>query len=341
MCSFYYTRFGDLKCSYHTVAKKDQTSGNLDNQTDNLDIDDLLENARDLYMKKQTVVTHPIHSSEMHIANPYSDGSSNGVTTAIRINGTMHYNMSGSPPLGYDGSPRGKGKPSHNAHNKRGGYHYFGKSSGGKGAYIANGVTGGGSMSTHGYPHSRGHSHHHSQHHHHHHHHANSGPHAQNLALAYSNGYLNGYGEENGYGFDQTSVSPTKINGVGGLPPLSSVGGPGQVSQSSPTPEQIQQQMQHPPPIPPPITHLHQAFTHPPTDTSTLPPPPPLPPQQQLLPSSSTATITATSNSSNIINNSGSGSGKPSSNGSSSKYQGIRGNMGTRTKQTSPVKDMK
>ena len=61
------TRFGDLKCSYHTVAKKDQTSGALDNKADNLDIEDLIENARDLYLKKQTVVIHPIHSTEMHI----------------------------------------------------------------------------------------------------------------------------------------------------------------------------------------------------------------------------------------------------------------------------------
>uniref|UniRef100_A0A0B7AZ84 Uncharacterized protein n=1 Tax=Arion vulgaris TaxID=1028688 RepID=A0A0B7AZ84_9EUPU len=179
-------------------------------------------------------------------------------------------------------------------------------------------------------------SHHQMHHHHHHHQHGSSGHHGQNLSVAYSNGYLNGYGEDNGYGFDQRSGSPTKMNGANGLPPLSNTGGPGQLSQSSPTAEQIQQQMQHPPPMP----HLTQAFNHPPTDTSTMLPP--LSSQQQL--PSSTATITTTSNSSTSLMNhisSGVGSGKPISTGSNSKYQGIRGQVGSRTKQSSPLKEMK
>ncbi|XP_059141785.1 BTG family protein-like [Physella acuta] len=327
-------KFGDLKCSYHTVAKKDHSSGNLDNQAQNLDIDDLVENARDLYLKKQTVINHPVHSTEMHITNPYSDGTSNGISTAIRINGTMHY-ASGSPPPGYDGSPRGKGKPAHSIHHKRGGgFHYYGKSSGGKGTYISNGtINSAGSHVTsahHIYPHHRNHNHHHP---HNHHHHGSSG---QNATAPYSNGYLNGYGDENGYGYDQRSVSPTKMMNIGTLPAISSAGGPGQISQSSPTPEQIQQQMQHPPPMPPPPPippHLHQAFSHAPTDTTTLPPPPP----QQPPPSSSATTIDTTSSNSNI-NSNGAGSGKPSSNGSNSKFQSTRGIVSSRNKQSSPVK---
>ncbi|KAH9514927.1 hypothetical protein Btru_021383 [Bulinus truncatus] len=312
-------KFGDLKCSYHTVAKKDQTSGSLDNQAQHLDIDDLVENARDLYLKKQTVIIHPVHSTEMHIPNPYSDGSSNGFTMAIRINGTMHYNASGSPPPGYDGSPRSKGKP-HSLHHKRGGgFHYYGKSSGGKGAYLSNGTINSGTHVTsahHGYQHHRNHNHHHP---HHHHHHGSNGQHGPSMSSAYSNGYLNGYGDENGYGYDQQTGSPTKLMGMSGLPPMNTTGGPGQISQSSPTPEQIQQQMQHPPPLPP---HIHQAFGHPPADTTTLPPPPSTLPQQQSL--STTSAISTTSSSSNIIS-SGAGTLKPSSNGSNSKYQGNRG----------------
>ncbi|CAL1534667.1 unnamed protein product [Lymnaea stagnalis] len=331
-------KFGDLKCSYHTVAKKDQSSGNLDNQAQYLDIDDLVENARDLYLKKQTVIIHPVHSTEMHIPNPYPDGT-NGFTMAIRINGTMHYNTSGSPPPNYDGSPRGKGKTSHSTHHKRGGgFHYYGKSSGGKGTYVANGTVNSGGThlpsAHHSYQHHRNHNHHHP---HHNHHHGSSGQHGP--YSAYSNGYLNGYGDENGSGFDQRSASPSKMMGV--MPSMGSAAGPGQISQSSPTPEQIQQQMQHPPPMPsqmPP--HLHQAFGHPPTDTTTLPPPPPPPPQQQP-PSSTTTSATTSSSSNSNINSNGAGSGKPSSNGSNSKYQGNRGNVGSRNKQSSPVKETK
>ncbi|XP_005109442.1 la-related protein Larp4B [Aplysia californica] len=289
-------KFGDLKCSYHTVAKKDQTSGTLDNQTQNLDIDDLVENARDLYLKKQTVVIHPIHSTEMHIPNPYPDGSPGGFTMAIRMNGTMHYNMSSSPPSGYDVSPRGKGKPPHSLwhpHNKRSGssYHYYGKSSGGKGTFVANGTVNasshlatGSHSSGSGYQHHRGggsghsghHQHHHHHHHHqnhhgssnhhhhqhhqqHHHHHAGQGGSGgvSSSSYAYQNGYMNGFPEENGYNsYDHRSTSPTKVNGMP-PPPMGSAGNgagggpPGQISQNSPTPEQIQQQMQHPPPPPP------------------------------------------------------------------------------------------
>ncbi|BFZ14355.1 hypothetical protein BsWGS_17394 [Bradybaena similaris] len=328
-------KFGDLKCSYHTVAKKDQTSGNLNNQTDSLDIDDLVENARDLYLKKQTVVVHPIHSTEMHIQSPYSDGSPNGFTMAVRMNGPVHYSMSGSPPPGYDGSPRGKGKPTHVTH-KRGGYHYYGKSSGGKGAFIANGISNGGSShaasSHHGYPHHRSHNHHHQNHHHQH---GSGGHHSQNLAVAYNNGYLNGYSEENGYGFEHRSVSPTKINGMSVLPPLTISGGPVQISQSPPTPEQIQQQMQHPPPMPVP-PHLSQTFSHPPTDISTLPPPLP-----SLPPPPATSTSISTSSASSSINNNSNGVGKSTGNGSSLKFQGIRGHTGTRSKQGSVVKEVK
>jgi hypothetical protein len=324
-------KFGDLKCSYHTVAKKDHNSGNLNNQTENLDIDDLVENARELYLKKQTVVVHPVHSSEMHVpGGTYSDGSSNGFTMAVRMNGTMHYNVSGSPPPGYDGSPRGKGKPSHSTH-KRGGYHYYGKSSGGKGTYIVNGITNGGNTHVtsthHGYPNHRNH--------HHHNQHGSSGHHpGQNVSTPYSNGYLNGYGEDVGYGFDQHSVSPTKMNGVSGLPPLTTTIGTGQISQSSPTPEQIQQQMQHPPPLPPSMPHLTQAFTHP--DSTSMLPLPPLASQPPAPSSAATSSTTTTSN------NSHSNSGKPTSSGSNSKYTGIiRGHTGTRTKQISPVKELK
>lgn len=258
---------------------------------------------------------------------------------AVRMNGPVHYNMSGSPPPGYDGSPRGKGKPTHMAH-KRGGYHYYGKSSGGKGAFIANGISNGSSSHTasshHGFPHHRSHNHHHQQHHHLQH--GSGGHHSQNLAVAYNNGYLNGYSEENGYGFEHRSVSPTKINGMSVLPPLTISGGPVQMSQSPPTPEQIQQQMQHPPPMPVP-PHLSQTFSHPPTDISTLPPPlPSLPPP----PPGTSTTISTTSTSSSINNNSnGVGSGKATGNGSSLKFQGIRGHTGTRSKQGSAVKEVK
>lgn len=307
-------RFGDLKCSYHTVAKKDQTSGNLDNRTDNLDIEDLVENARDLYLKKQTVVIHPIHSSEMHIPNLYSEGS-NGFTMAVRVNGSMHYNMSYSPPLGYDNSPRGKGKLSHAGHSKRGGgYHHYGRSSGGRDAYFTNG--GGSHVSSlhYGYQHHRNHQHHY---------------HGSSLASAYSNGYLNGYSEENGHGLEQQSTSPTKMSTLNGVPPHG--GGSGNISQSSPTPEQIQQQVQHPPPIPPLIPHIQRAFSPPSADTSSFSPP-------HQPPSSSSSTSTTASTDSCNIN--GAGMGKPSSNGSNSKNQSSR-SLGARTKQTSPVKETK
>ncbi|CAG5120175.1 unnamed protein product [Candidula unifasciata] len=338
-------KFGDLKCSYHTVAKKDQTSGNLNSQTEHLDIDDLVENARELYLKKQTVVVHPVNSTEVHVQSPYADGSPNSFTMAVRMSGTAHCNMSGSPPPGFDGSPRGR-KPPHMTHKRGGGYHYYGKSSGGKGGFVANGVSNGATAhaasSHHGYPHHRSHNHHHHQQQHHHL--QGSGGH-HNPSVTYSNGYLNGYSDENGYaGFDHRSVSPTKINGMSVLPPLSITGGPVQISQSPPTPEQLQQQLQHPPPMPPSVPpHLQQTFSHPHTDISTLPPPP-LPSQHQLPPPPATsASITTTSNnsSSSINNSSGSGSGKSTGHGSSSKFQGVRGHAGSRSKQSSGVKEVK
>ncbi|RUS71272.1 hypothetical protein EGW08_020964 [Elysia chlorotica] len=344
-------KFGDLKCSYHTVAKNNESSGTLDNQAHDLDIDDLVENARELYLKKQSVVIHPINSSEMHI--PYTEGSTNGFTMAIRMNGTMHYNMvsmnganGGSLVNGYDGSPRGKSRAPHSMHHKRGGgvsFHYYGKSSGGKGGshYLPNGnmstSSPGGTGSHQGYPHHRNnhnhhhhhHPHHHQAHHHQHHHHHTMG------SSPYSNSYLNGYVDENGTGpgyiYDHRSGSPTKMNGLNHPPPPLS-GSNGGVSQSSPTPEQIQQQMLHPPPMPP---HLQQAF-----DTSTLPPPPPA--SSAAVSSSSSPAVT-----SNINNNSsGSSSNMTTPNGKStnvSKYPNTRsgGMGGPRNKQGSPAKEMK
>uniref|UniRef100_A0A0B7AWM7 Anti-proliferative protein domain-containing protein n=1 Tax=Arion vulgaris TaxID=1028688 RepID=A0A0B7AWM7_9EUPU len=314
-------KFGDLKCSYHTVAKKDHSSGNLNNQTDKLDIDDLVETARDLYLKKQTVVIHPVLTTEMHIPNYYPEGSPNGFTMAIRINGTMHYNMSGSPPPDYDDSPQGKDR-SHSG-SKRGGCHYYGKSSGVKGTYMASSPTQGSgshiSSNHNGY-----------QHHRNHHYHSSSSNGCLTLTSAYSNGYG---GEDNGYSFDQQSVSPSKVNG---MPPLASISGPGQIFHTSPTPEQIQQQVQHPPPMPPPIPHLQQTFSHPSTDINTLPPPPP---QQQPLTScttTNTTTITNSSNSNSVAN------GKTSNIGSSSsKFASNRGNPSSKSKQTNAVKEVK
>ncbi|KAK3742303.1 hypothetical protein RRG08_066077 [Elysia crispata] len=361
-------KFGDLKCSYHTVAKKDENSGTLDNQASDLDIDDLVENARELYLKKQSVVIHPINSSEMHI--PYSEGSTNGFTMAIRMNGTMHYNMvsmnganGGSLGNGYDGSPRGKNRAPHSLHHKRGGsagFHYYGKSSGGKGGshYLPNGVStssAGGSGTHQSYPHHRNNHHHHHHHQPHvHHHHAGQHHHHHNMGSSpYSNSYLNGYVDENGssssgYVFDHRSSSPTKMNGLNHPPPPLSgsngTGSGGQITQSSPTPEQIQQQMLHPPPMPP---HLQQAFaaSHPPTpDTTTLPPPPPPPPSSSAAVSSSSSSAVT----SNINNSSGSSSSSimTTLNGKStnpSKYPTTRngGMGGPRNKQGSPAKEMK
>ncbi|GFS01119.1 protein BTG3 [Elysia marginata] len=211
-------KFGDLKCSYHTVAKKDVNSGTLDNQALDLDIDDLVENARELYLKKQSVVIHPINSSEMHI--PYSEGSTNGFTMAIRMNGTMHYNMvsmngANGASLGnsnYDGSPRGKSRAPHSMHHKRGGsagFHYYGKSSGGKGGphYLPNGTVSTSSPASmsgnhQSYPHHRNnHNHHHHHHHQGHHqtHHHQQHHHQHTMGSSpYSNSYLNGYVDENG-----------------------------------------------------------------------------------------------------------------------------------------------
>ncbi|GFO29948.1 protein btg3 [Plakobranchus ocellatus] len=368
-------KFGDLKCSYHTVAKKDENSGTLDNQALELDIEDLVENARELYLKKQSVVIHPINSSEMHI--PYSDGSTNGFTMAIRMNGTVHYNMlalngaNGGNGIsnGYDGSPRSKNRSSHSMHHKRAGsgFHYYGKSSGGKGSshYLSNGSVATSSSSSSGshqsYPHHRSnhhhhhdhHNHHHHHHHQHHHHHGSQHHHQHTMGSSpYSNSYLNGYVDEsganngNGYVFDQRSTSPTKMNGMSHPPPslgCSSNNGTG--TQSSPTPEQIQQQMLHPPPMPP---HLQQAFVagHPPgPDTSTLPPPPPLSSSSSssaAVSSSSSTAVTSniTSNSSGTSSIMASPSGKPTNN---SKYPNNRsgGMGGPRNKQGSPAKEMK
>lgn len=328
-------KFGDLKCSYHTVAKKDILSGVLDNQTEQLDIKDLVENARDLYQKKQTVVIHPINPSEMHIQSPYADGSPNGFTMAVRINGN---NLSCSPPTSsFDGSPRSKGKLAHSSHHKRGGFHYYGKATGGKGGFMANGQA---SSTHHTNGNGNGGGFHRNHHHHHHHHHPHGPP-----VSAYQNGYLNSYQEENGFtSYDQRSVSPSKMNGGGnGLPPLTSL------SQGSPTPEQIQQQMQHPPPIPPPMPpHLHQPFTHPPIDPSSLPSHTPTSSQQHLpassaiIASSTTASSSISSSSStNNSNNPGKMSNPNQSSGSKFQNSRMGGGRGSNGRQSSPVKEIK
>lgn len=301
-------RFGDLKCSYHTVAKKDQTSGNLNNHSDNLDIDDLVENARDLYLKKQTVVIHPVHSTELHIQNAYLDGSFSSITMAIRVNGTVHYNVSGSPPVSFDGWPMAKGRHSQ---KRSSGFTYYGKSSSGKGNYSGNGMTNG---STHSPPAAGSH----------YQYHAYPSGDEQNNGSSYSNGYLNSYSsEENGFGFHfQQSLSPPKMSGVIGMT-LNIVSGSGQVTQGPPTPEQIHQQVQHPPPMPPSIPHLQPAFSHPSGDATP----------QSVTPASMTSTPGSSS--------SPAGSSKPIGT-SSSKYQNSRGNVASRSKQTtSPAKETK
>ncbi|CAG5130487.1 unnamed protein product [Candidula unifasciata] len=297
-------KFGDLKCSYHTVAKKDQTSGNLNNHSGNLDIDDLVENARDLYLKKQTVIINPVHATELHIQNTYMDGSYSSVTMAIRINGTVHYNSNGSPPVSYDDSPFGKGRQSH---RRAGGYNYYGKSSGVKGNYIGNGMTNGSS-------HAPAATHHYQYHHY-------QGSNDPSPSSSYSNGYLNSYSsEENGYAFHPLSLSPSKVNGIIGMT-LNIVNGSGHVTQGPPTPEQIHQQVQHPPPMPQSITHLQPAFDHPSTDTSTQPPPP-------------TSATTSTSCST-------AGTSKPISIGNS-KFHSNRATAAPRNKPaTSPAKETK
>lgn len=331
-------KIGDLKCSYHTVAKNNKSSGVLDNQTENLDIEDMLENARELYHKKQTVVIHPIHSTEMHIQNPFSDGTQNGFTMAVRMNGTMHYNLSSSPPTGFNVSPRGKNRTPTSAH-KRSSYNYY-KASGGKGqAYVANGTVNANSGMNGFNPQSNGHSHHH---------HGSNHQHQQPQAgqggsnSPYQNGYLNGYLDETNFGYDVRSTSPTKMNGLPPPPMSNGHSAPGQINQTSPTPEQIQQQMQHPPPFPPPSSmppHL-QAYSHPPADTSSVPPPPIVPTQSQQPPSLASSSIITSSATTSSNNNSSSTSSSGTTGGkANSKFQVSRG-VGGRHRQ-SPVKDVK
>lgn len=324
-------KLGDLKCQYHTVAKKDQSSGALDNNIDSLDIEYLIEYAHELYKKKQTVMIHPIHATETFIPNPYAD-SQGGISMAIRSNsngnGTNGLIYSTSPPSGYDISPRGK-KQSNSMQHKRNGYNGYYKgspsskssgSSGSEGWPMDQWI-----MDANGSPpyrHQRGN---HVNHH--------------QLQGSYRNGgYLNSWDEvcyTNSY--DHRSTSPSKLNGLP-PPPTTNGSSGGQISQTSPTPEQIQQQMQHPPP-----THPGQY-----PDTSSLPPPhtqqnfshPPPPPAIAAV---SNANSVGSNNSNNSSGTTSNGHpGKSSIGGSSnSKFQSNRGgNNGGRHRQ-SPIKDVK